>query len=404
MINDKEKAEMKKNIILMLIAAILLLCACTPTDKGTEFDRYGCLDPAYASDKTSIWDNDAGSIDCLRITTDKADAKELLDVIYDHLAAQGIEKNIKAIYDVRAGLVGTCTAVMPVKVLFEDENVEPVFVVFFQDSRVYSAGQEIIGDVRDRDVVDDKYVDKFGGLLISFVQKVTSKYDFLKEDAVTPMFDATMIRNLSFSAPDKEMEMLMRNTNSTYLRFGFALWGEMLDSAGVTLDGQYYQKLVSDEIRSTSDLVSKHLGSCFTERVAQDLRKEFSDLFEDETPVYIDYNGYLYVMPIGMGAAEGLKLIDITFMWDECSKQTISAAEGLKSTEVKAIAQKDGSLLFMIIEKVMVELDGIFNEIPGSEQKYEFLWVYEKDESGNWKCGQYDDILYGRYTSSYEAK
>ena len=101
----------------------------------------------------------------------------------------------------------------------------------------------------------------------------------------------------------------------------------------VTLDGEYYQKLLPDDIKSTADMVTRHLGSYFTERISEEFRKEFNYLLEGEHPVYMDYNGSLYVVTVGMGGVAGIK-----------------------SIELKAVAKNDDSLLCMVIEKVAANM------------------------------------------------
>ena len=357
-------------MILIVAVMMLVLCGC----EKPGFDRYACLDISYASDETSLTDNSNGTLKGVRITNNRKDAKEILDMIYDYLAAQGIEKNIKAIYDIQAGMAGNFSSVTPVKVVFEDENVEPVYILLFTDFRKYTAGKSIMGDVREKDVINNQYYVKFNEVISTYYDQIKARLGFLNKGAEAQiMFPIEEVRDVTFKEPDKTMEMLRGDTYAAYIRFMLGSW--IVDPEGISINGEYYQKLISDDIKSTEDLVTKHLMKYFTPGVSQDIRAAFSDMFTGEYPVYVDYNGSVYVAPIGMGGPEGLE-----------------------SLEIKSVGEK-GDLLFMILEKVMVELDDDWNPIDGSQQRYEYLWIFEKDASGEWKCGEFADPVYEMFTS-----
>ncbi len=94
-------------------------------------------------------------------------------------------------------------------------------------------------------------------------------------------------------------------------------------------------------------------------------------MYSGDYPIYLEYDGALYIAPIGMGGPEDLE-----------------------SVEVKYTAQK-GNYLFFIVEATRVDRNWDTWEVIDRYYQ-EFIIVYEKS-GDSWLCDYFTDISYGFY-------
>ncbi len=365
---------MKKVLAIFLCIAMLFACACQGGGNGKD-SKYDILKPSDAADDMSIFDNTQGTMTLWRVTTDSiSEANELLDLIIEYLASQGLTDEIKALYLLDAGIAGNYGSILPIKVLFKDENADPVFVPVYRDDIKYTKGMCCMGHFRDSEVQNGEFFNKIIEVSDTFDKKLKNDLGFLRDD-VDIYFPIKMTRDLSFEMPDKAMTMLWGDTASTYTKFAVAMWSDQLDENSTKIDGVDYQRINNDNIKTLDDLKT-FLASSFTEDESSNIYDAFPYLVSGESPVYKEYEGSLYIQPIGIGS-------DIT----------------LKGIEVKYVAKQEDLRLFMILEATRAVMDDDWNEVGESFEEY--LIVFEKDNAGQWKCDHYVDIPFHMYESMF---
>ena len=365
---------MKKVLAVFLALIMIFSCAC---QKGNgNNDKNSAIAPVSEEEQLKLHDGGTNQdFDLHRITTDSyKNAQELLDGAIDYMSTLGIGAKIKAMYAIHMGIASEYEEVFPIKIVFEDENIAPIFLVLLKDMRRYTAGMSFMGSFRDTDVADEKYFDKVIEIADLYDAKLKKNLGLLRDD-INVCFPIRMTRNLAFSMSSSNTEILLEDTMTIFNKYSLAMWSsELSETDTLSENGMYYQKLESNVIKSLKDLET-YLGTAFTKRNTEEIINTLG-LDSGDSPVYIERNDSLYVMAIGMGGPMGLK-----------------------SIKPKYVAYQEDARMFVIAEATWVDFDDDFKET--GTRYTEHLFVFEKDEQGDWKCDFYDDISFGRFTSSY---
>ena len=370
---------MKRLLTVILAIGLLLVSGCTPTE---EDDPYAAIKPSEAgtSEDSKIYDAGlGGDITVKRITTDsREDATELFELIKAYLESQGVTATIKSLHILEVGMAGNWEAVLPVKVLFEDEKVNPVYVVVYQDFRKYTKGMTCMGLFRDSDVINDRYFDKISEVTFGFENNLKKKLG-LEDDNIIFNFTVKTTRDLNFSTADKTADMLFNDANSIYQHFIFASWYEV-DENAVEINGNPYNQVLLEGVHTFEDMAD-YMQVVFSERLAENLLMEFYRLYNVDH-IYVEYNGELYVTTVGMGGPYNLKTITVT-----------------------KTAQKGDDIKFVIVETTWANYEYIDDvETEVSEDKVETMFIFVKDENGVWKCDHFEDVIFGWYADSFDTE
>ncbi len=338
-----------------------------------EFDRLDAIKPLKDPEKLTLHDNSQGTeFDLIHIDTDSyPDAKDILDVAYAYLEAQGINGLIKAMYKIPMGFAGQYDSFDPIKIIFTDESIPPLYIVPLVDAREYTKGWAVMGSFRDADVSNSEYFNKVLDIHDLYSNGLLEKLG-LREEDISVLFPIVMTRDLNFVEPVKSHMILFENSNEVYFKYALATWYDYTSEESATINGNYYQKLNHPDIKSVADF-DTYLQSAFTKLCADEI-KLYRDMTGGEYPIYVDHEGAVYVAPMGMGGPEDLE-----------------------DAYIRAVAQQGDSRLFMIIEAKRCDRDD--NWKPINIRYTEHLRVFEKDSEGNWKCDWFDDHVYGFYTS-----
>ena len=350
---------------------MVFACGCGGGSKAPEDDRSDAIKPASGEEAVTLYDSTLDqTLTLTRVTTDsREDAKELLNVVYAYLESLGITAKIKSMYTIPFGLAGQYDDILPLKVFFEDENVAPIYIPVFHDGREWTKGLTAEGSFRDDDVTNSEYFNKTLAVDEAWKNKLKANLGFAKED-IQMYFAIAMTRDLSFSIPDENQKKLYEETVDRYTNYMLATWSNDLGEPK-EIDAGFYQPLNRDDIKTRDDL-GKYLGAVFTEENVTAIRQANPDLESGSYPIYYEYDGKLWVAPIGQGGPEDIGNI-----------------------EVKYAAQK-GDYLFLIIEVTRID-DRNWDTWEVLKSHYEeHIFVYEKSGS-NWLCDYFEDIPFGYY-------
>ena len=369
---------MKKVLALLLAFSMLFVMAACEGGNKTD-DKDNVIKPSANEEDIYIHDNTWGDIKLLRVTTEsRQDASELLELIKKYLTSLGMNYKIKSLYIIPNVTQDYAEEILPVRVYFDDASIDYIYVSVLVDKTKYTPGKVCVGNFRDSDVVNNEYIETacwYGG---DFNTKLANDLGIgnKRPDVSNVSFPLYMTRDLSFEVPTKIHHMLMQDTISAFYKYIHADWSNEFEPGVVIIDGNYYQKLISDTIKSLDDL-NAYLKQYFTEFVAWDI-EAFYGMTQGDYPIYLEKDGAIYVCPIGIGGPIGYI-----------------------GPEVKYVAEKDG-YLFMIIEGSWTEFDDDFNPI-NPYFTYD-MYVFEKDASGEWKCDRFRDIPYGRYETPFVGR
>ena len=361
---------MKKICAILLVLAMLFACGCGGgSNAPKEDDRYDAVKPVSGEEAVTLYDSTLDqTLTLTRVTTDsRSDAKDLLELVISYLESLGVNAKIKSMYTIPFGLAGNWSEYLPIKVFFDGESVQPIYVIVFKDGIKYTEGLTAVASFRDSDVSNNEYFNKTTGLTDVWNYKLKESLGFASSYKEV-FFPITMTRDLAFSTPSESEKELYSETTSRYYKYMLAMWQEMGEAQ--TINGNYYQKLNRDDIKSKDDL-GKYLGGVFTEPVVSGIRNARDFLESGDYPIYLEYDGALYIAPIGMGGPEDLE-----------------------SVEVKYTAQK-GNYLFFIVEATRVDRNWDTWEVIDRHYQ-EFIIVYEKS-GDSWLCDYFTDISYGFY-------
>ena len=369
-----EKTMRKVLSLLLVLSMLFVFASCGGGDKADS--KNDIIKPSSSEEDIYLYDSTWGNIKLLRVTTDsRPDAEELLELIMKYLASLGIDAEIKALYAVPTEAEDYAEGTLPVKVYFKDGSIDPVYVTVMIDKTKYTPGKLCTGSYRDSDVVNDEYLLKSFEQNSAYAEKLADGIGIgnKRTDISGVFFPIFMVRDLSFELPSESHSKLMSDTIATYEKYVHAEWYNETQEGGVTIDGWLYQKIISDTIKSYEDLKAFRMRS-FTEFVADEIEVIFG-MTKGEHPIYLEKDGAIYIMPIGMGGPLGYR-----------------------GAKVKYVAEKDG-YLFMLIEGEWTDFDDDFN--PTAPYYTYDMYVYEKDASGAWKCDSYADIAMRRYETGF---
>ncbi len=370
-----EVIAMKKILALLLVLSMLFtLAACGGESK--KDDKSKIIGPSASEEDIYLHDNTWGDIKLIRVTTaSRNDAEELLDLITDYLTSLGMTSKIKSLYIIPNVSEDYAEETLFVRVYFEDSSVDYVYVSIHVDKTKYNPGKICVGSFRDADVKNEEYINTAFEKTGDYADKLANDLGIgsKRTDVSGIFFPLYMTRDLSFELPAESHEKLMRETMDAYDKYVHAGWSSESEPGGVSIDGMYYQKIVSDTIKSYDDLRNFRM-TYFTEFVADEIEARFG-MTEGDHPIYLEKDGALYFCPIGMGGPFGYK-----------------------GPKVKYVAEKDG-YLFMLIEGEWTDFDDDYN--PTTPYYTYDMFVYEKDTSGTWKCDCYEDIGLRQYESVF---
>ena len=190
-------------------------------------------------------------------------------------------------------------------------------------------------------------------------------------------FPIRITRNLSFQTAGAADEELLVKTRNVYDKFTLADFYDVLETPPTTVDGFWVQR-INDPKFTSIDSLYVYLGTAFTDRVVKEINDRFDYMTEGNSPVYIEKDGSLYVVPIGMGGPEGLM-----------------------DAKAKYVAQ-EGNWEFVIVEATRCDFDDDWN--PINTHYTEHLFVFEKQGDGSYRCDYYTDYVFGWYESSMDTK
>lgn len=362
---------MKKLLALLLAAVMIFAAGCGGGAPAPKDETPSAIKPVENEEKVTLYDRTMSqSLTLTRVTTDsRKDASELYMIIREYLDKLGVTAEIKSLYTIPFGLANNYSECIPVKVYFEDEGVKPIYVDIFKDDTRYTPGLSAIGHYRDEDVVNDEYLTKTTDVLYAWIDKLQESLGFLdsKHDV---HFIITCLRDLPLATPSESEKKLFEYTADRYFHYMLASWPELGEAT--TIDGQYYQILNRDDIKSVDDLRT-YLAGAFTERILLEIQTARPELEMGDHPVYYEKDGALYVAPMGQGGPEDLA-----------------------GVEVKYSAQND-NYLFLILEATRVVRNWDTWEVEYSFYE-EYMIVYEKT-GDSWLCDFYVDIPFGYYES-----
>ena len=366
---------MKKFLALLLALLMLFTCACGGGDKEPKYDRSEAIKPVSGEEAVTLYDSTLDqTLTLTRVTTDsRTDAADLLDLVYTYLESLGITANIKSMYTIPFGLAGNWNEYLPIKVFFDGESVQPIYVLVLKDGIKYTKGITAFASFRDSDISNNEYFNKTTGCIDKWEKDLRDALGFNAPDK-NVYFPIFMTRDLPFALPSESEKSLYENMSGRYYKYMLALWYNELDETPQYINGNYYQRLNRDDIRSLDDL-GKFLGEAFTQDRVSEIRSARSFLESGDYPIYLEHDGAMYIAPNGMGGPEDLE-----------------------NVEVKYTAQ-NGDYLFCIIEATRVERNWDTWEV--TDRYYEeYICVFEKS-GDSWLCDCFTDISYGFYQTMF---